>query len=111
MRIVFLAISILLLSYIIKIDILDGTISRAAFSKKIETECENLVTYEILPVQTIEGDTIFSLFSLHPSQIWISLPERLTTFYKENPHLENQTILPGEIVNLPVYMMVDNSCS
>lgn len=110
MRIVILAISILLLSYIIKVDIFDGTISKAAFTK-IETKCENLITYEILPVQTIEGDTVLSLFTLHPSQIWISLPERLTTFYKENPHLEKQTILPGEIVNLPVYMMEDNSCS
>jgi hypothetical protein len=110
MRIVILAISILLLSYIIKIDIFDGTISRAAFSQ-IETECENLVSYEILPVQTIEGDTIFSLFTLHPSQVWVSLPERLASFYKENPHLKKQTILPGEIVNLPVYMMAENSCS
>jgi len=110
MRIIMLAIAILLLSYVIKIDILNGTISRAAFTK-IEQECEKPAEYEIIPVQTIEGDTIFSLFALHPSTVWVSLPERLSAFYLENPHLQLQTFQAGELVNLPVYVNVENSCS
>lgn len=109
MRIILLAIIILLLSYVIKVDILEGTISRAAFTK-LEMECKEINEYEVMPVQVIEGDTIFSLFSLHPSTVWVSLPERLAAFYSENPHLVKQSLQAGEVVNLPIYMNIDNSC-
>ncbi|MFX3674394.1 MAG: hypothetical protein ACE3JQ_08105 [Paenisporosarcina sp.] len=109
MRTIILAITILLLSYVIKVDILNGTISKAAFTK-VEQACENPAEYEIIPVQTIEGDTIFSLFALHPSTVWVSLPERLSAFYVENPHLQLQTFHTGEIVNLPIYVDAENSC-
>lgn len=109
MRVILLALTILLLSYVIKVDILNGTISRAAFTK-IEVECEESNEYEIIPVQVIEGDTIFSLFSLHPSTMWVSLPERIAAFYSENPHLIKQTLQPGEIIKLPIYVDVVNSC-
>lgn len=110
MRIILLALTILLLSYVIKVDILEGTISRAAFTTKSEIECKEVNEYEVIPVQVIEGDTIFSLFALHPSTVWVSLPERLASFYSENPHLVKQTFQAGEIVNLPIYMNIDNSC-
>jgi len=109
MRIILLALTILLLSYVIKVDILEGTISRGAFAK-VEIECKEVNVYEVIPVQVIEGDTIFSLFSLHPSTVWVSLPERLAAFYSENPHLVKQTFQAGEIVNLPIYMNIENSC-
>ena len=109
MRIILLALTILLLSYVIKVDILEGTISRAAFTK-IEIDCKEIKEYEVIPVEVIEGDTIFSLFSLHPSTIWVSLPDRLAAFYSENPHLAKQAFQAGEIVNLPIYMNIDNTC-
>lgn len=110
MRIIGLAVFILIISYIIKIDLLDGTISLAAFSKT-EPECVEQVQYEIFPVQTVEGDTLLSLFGVYPSEVWISFSERLETFYKENPHLRNQNIQPGEFVKIPIYKDTNLSCS
>ena len=110
MRIIGLAVFILIISYIIKIDLLDGTISLAAFSKT-EPECVEQTKYEIFPVQTVEGDTVLSLFGVYPSEVWISFPERLESFYKENPHLRNQLFQSGEIVNVPIYKDPTLSCS
>lgn len=110
MRIVGLAILILLLSYILKVDLLDGTISLAAFTQS-ETECLQEEEYIVFPVQTLEGDTVLSLFSVYPSEVWVSFPERLEAFYKENPHLQNQTLSAGEIVDVPIYKDTQKSCS
>ena len=110
MRIIGLAILILLLSYILKVDLLDGTISLAAFTQS-EPECIQEEEYDVFPVQTLEGDTVLSLFSVYPSEIWISFPERLEAFYIENPHLRNQTIRASEIVDIPIYKDTQNSCS
>jgi len=110
MRIIGLAVFILIISYIIKTDLLDGTISLAAFSQA-EPECVKQQQYEIFPVQTIEGDTLLSLFGVYPSEVWVSFPEKLETFYKENPHLRNQQIQPGEFVKIPIYKDSTLSCS
>lgn len=110
MRIIGLAVLILVCSYIIKMDLLDGTISLAAFSQT-EQECVNENKYEVFPVQTIENDTVLSLFGVYPSEVWVSFPERLEAFYKENPHLRNQQIQAGEFVNVPIYKDTKLSCS
>ena len=110
MRIIGLAILILLLSYILKVDLLDGTISLAAFTHS-EPECLQEEKYIVFPVQTLEGDTVLSLFSVYPSEVWVSFPERLEAFYKENPHLRNQTLRAGEIVDVPIYKDTQKSCS
>jgi hypothetical protein len=110
MRIIGLAVFILIISYIIKIDLLDGTISLAAFSKT-EPECVKQEQYEIFPVQTVKGDTVLSVFGVYPSEVWVSFPERLEAFYQENPHLQNQVFQPGEIVNVPIYKDSTLSCS
>lgn len=110
MRIIGLAVFILIISYIIKTDLLDGTISLAAFSQA-ESECVKQDQYEIFPVQTMEEDTLLSLFGVYPSEVWVSFPERLETFYKENPHLRNQQIQPGEFVKIPIYKDSTLSCS
>lgn len=110
MRILGLAISILLLSYIIKVDLLDGTISLAAFTKT-EPDCVQQEDYDVFPVQALEGDTVLSLFGVYPSEVWVSFPERLEAFYKENPHLRNQALQAGEIINVPIYKDMPISCS
>ena len=110
MRIIGLAILILVLSYIIKEDLLDGTISLAAFSQS-EPVCVEEDAYEIFPAQTVEGDTVLSLFGVFPSEVWVSYPDRLEAFYKENPHLRNQAIQSGEIVKVPIYKDTQLSCS
>lgn len=112
MRIIGLATLILLFAYIIKIDLLDGTISLAAFSQP-ESTCEKIQAnaYEVFPVQTLEGDTILSLFGVYPSEQWVSLTERLEAFYIENPHLRNQALQAGEIVKIPIYKVTKLTCS
>lgn len=110
MRIIGLAILILVLSYIIKVDLLDGTISLASFSQP-ESVCVESNKYEIFHVQTLEGDTVLALFGVYPSEVWVSFPERLEAFYKENPHLRNQLLQPGELVKVPVYKDTKSTCS
>lgn len=110
MRIIGLAILILIISYIIKIDLMDGTISLAAFSKD-EPECVEPEDYDVLPVQVVEGDTLLSLFGVYPSEVWVSFPERLETFYNENPDLRNQTLQTGEFVKVPIFKDAQLSCS
>jgi hypothetical protein len=110
MRIIGLAILILLVSYIIKMDLLDGTIPLAAFAKE-EPICTEDVYYENFPVQTVENDTVFSLFAVYPSEIWVSFPERLEAFYQENPHYRNQTLQPNDTVQIPIFKKMLSACS
>jgi len=110
MRIIGLAVLILILSYIVKVDLLDGTISLAAFSKT-DPICIEETNYEVFPVRTIAGDTVLSLFGVYPSEVWVSFPERLEAFYSENPHLRNQALQSGEIVKVPIYKDPQLSCS
>jgi len=91
-------------------DLLDGTISLAAFSQS-EQECVSEDKYELFPVQTIKGDTVLSLFGVYPSEVWVSFPERLEAFYQENPHLRNQQIQEAEFVKIPIYKDTKLSCS
>lgn len=110
MRIIGLAILILILSYIVKEDLLDGTISLASFSQE-ESVCVKEKEYEVFPVQTVEGDTVLSLFGVYPSEVWVSYPDRLEAFYSENPHLRTQSMKPGENVKVPIYKDTQLSCS
>jgi hypothetical protein len=54
---------------------------------------------------------VLSLFGVYPSEVWVSFPERLEAFYKENPHLRNQIFQPGEFVKVPIYKDSTLSCS
>ena len=110
MRIAGLAVLILILSYIVKVDMLEGTISLAAFTKS-EPACTEEIGYEVFPAQTVAGDTLLSLFSVYPSEVWVSFPDRLEAFYQENPQLRNQPIQAGEYVKIPIYKDTKLSCS
>ncbi len=110
MRIIGLATLILLVSYIIKVDLLDGTISLAAFTQE-EPICTENVYYDIFPVQTVENDTIFSLFAVYPSETWVSFPERLEAFYQENPHYRNQSLQSFDTVQIPIFKKESSACS
>ncbi|WP_075618095.1 hypothetical protein [Paenisporosarcina indica] len=110
MRIIGLAILILILSYIVKEDLLEGTISMASFSEA-EPVCVKEKAYEVFPVQTVEGDTVLSLFGVYPSEVWVSYPDRLEAFYSENPHLRKQALQGGENVKVPIYKDTQLSCS
>ncbi len=103
MKIFVATIIVCLTFYIIKVDLLEGTIP-LAYSETLEEKCvkdPSHITVEILP-----GDTIYSLFALYPTSVGssITFTERLKDFYTLNPHLVNQSFLAGEKVLLPLYV-------
>lgn len=110
MRSILLTCVILLVAYIIKIDLTKGTLSHAALTIS-EQQCVQDHLYETLTVQIHEGDTLQSLFTIHPSPTNISFLERLALFYKVNPHLKRQALIPGDIVKLPIVQNETNYCS
>ncbi|WP_277587210.1 hypothetical protein [Psychrobacillus antarcticus] len=97
---IFVATILLLISfYIIKVDLIEGTIPLAYSSQPVE--CEKNLDY--ITVEVMAGDTLQSLFSLYPTDKVITYTERLTDFYNLNPHFINQTFKVGEKVFLPTY--------
>ena len=110
MRSILLTCVILLVAYIIKIDLTEGTLSHAALTMS-EQQCVDDRLQQYITVQIHEGDTLQSLFTVHPSPIDISFLERLALFYEINPHLKRQALLPGDIVKLPIVENETNLCS
>ena len=97
---IFVATILLLISfYIVKVDLIEGTIPLAYSSQPIE--CERQLDY--ITVEILDGDTLYSLFSLYPSNVAITYTERFTDFYILNPHFINQSFQTGEKVLLPTY--------
>lgn len=84
--------------HIIRFDLENGTIpliTHASSEQICEDETSELV------VTSIDGDTIESLFALYPDAN-MSFIDRLQLFYKLNPHLENQQIIGGLQILLPI---------
>ena len=99
---IFVATILLLISfYIIKVDLIEGTIPLAYSSHTAEVECKRELDY--ITVEIMDGDTLHSLFSLYPSDESITYTERFTDFYSLNPHFINQSFKVGEKVLLPTY--------
>lgn len=99
---IFVATILLLISfYIVKVDLIEGTIPLAYSTQPVE--CEKKLDY--ITVEIVAGDTLHSLFSLYPSTEPITDTERLTDFYNLNPHFINQSFKVGENVLLPVYTL------
>ena len=97
---IFVATILLLISfYIVKVDLIEGTIPLAYSSQPVE--CEKNLDY--ITVEIVDGDTLQSLFSLYPTDKVITYTERLTDFYNFNPHFINQSFKVGEKVFLPTY--------
>ena len=63
-------------------------------------QCEEETSTSI-PVTTVDGDTIETLFALYPDPE-SSFIDRLSAFYSFNPHLQNQQIIGGEKIVLPL---------
>ena len=107
MRILLLAVVLFITIHFIRIDLAEGTIPLASFANQPE-KCEEKETLSI-PVTSIEGDTVESLFALYPDST-ISFVERLTDFYLLNPHLQLQTLKGGEKIFLPLSSMHVDHC-
>jgi hypothetical protein len=103
---------IIVIAFVVKVDLTEGSIPLAALSTK-NTEnslCEKQREPNYITVQTIEGDTIHSLFALHPAKVPMTFPERLQLFYNLNPHLQLQALIPGENIKLPLSFELENKC-
>ncbi|MFF5995354.1 hypothetical protein AAGS61_11505 [Lysinibacillus sp. KU-BSD001] len=84
---------------VIKIDLQEGTLPLAEF---YEGDCVQIVEYETVRVKVTPNDTIHSLFAAVPYEYNISQSERLTLFFRYNPHLEKQSLVAGEEVLIPI---------
>ncbi|MET4560484.1 hypothetical protein [Lysinibacillus parviboronicapiens] len=112
MRALILTAIIIVIAFVVKIDLTEGTLPLAAFYPKDTANalCEDQREPNYLSVQTIQGDTIHSLFALHPAKVPMTFPERLQLFYELNPHLQLQALIPGENIKLPLSFAFENNC-
>ena len=111
MRALLLTAIIVLVAFIVKIDLTEGTLPLASFyPKETEELCEEQREPNYINVQVIQGDTIHSLFAIQPAKIPMTFPERLQLFYQLNPHLQLQALVPGENIKLPLSYELENLC-
>jgi len=103
---------IIIFAFVVKVDLTEGSLHLTAFYPK-DTEnalCEKQREPNYITVQTIPGDTIHSLFALHPAKVPMTFPERLQLFYELNPHLQLQELVSGENIKLPLSFEFENKC-
>lgn len=109
MRYILLTILFFSLAAVIKIDLQEGTLPLAAFYPS--EACTEIEAYEwtSITVRVQQRETIHSLFATTPTAA--TYPERLVQFYKINPHLQQQSLLKGTQVKLPILQKITNSCN
>jgi hypothetical protein len=107
MRILLLAVLIFVTFHFIRLDLVEGTIPLASYVTEPQ-QCEEEKTTTIT-VTTVDGDTIETLFALYPDSE-SSFIDRLSSFYSLNPHLENQQIIGGEKITLPLSNLQAKKC-
>lgn len=100
----------IILGFVIKTDLQEGALPLAAFYKSDEI-CTEQDQIQSVSVRIAEGDTIYSLFAATPSPLPMAFTERLSKFYELNPHLQLQTLVPGELIQLPIYAKTTEICS
>ena len=103
MRFLIFTVVFFLIAAVIKIDLTEGTVPLADFSEeKVAQACEQQIAIKALSVVTTAGDTVQGLLAAYPSEVDISYPEKMAQFYKLNPHLQKQAIVPGELIKIPI---------
>lgn len=111
MRFLLFTVVFFLIAAVIKIDLTEGTVPLAAFDAEEQIQaCEQQISIKELSVSTAPGDTVQSLLAAYPSEVEISYPERMAQFYKLNPHLQKQSMVPGELIKIPIYDKIINEC-
>lgn len=112
MRYIIITAIIFIIAFAVKVDLTEGTLPIADFENpKVAQKCEKEYTFKTIPVITELGDSPQSLFAAYPSELNLPVAERLAKFYQLNPHLQNQSMVPGELIKLPVYVNVYNNCT
>ncbi|MGX9135272.1 hypothetical protein ACWV26_13000 [Rummeliibacillus sp. JY-2-4R] len=110
MRVLVSALIIIICAYFIKVDLIEGTISKAEFYT-VEKQCKKSTDkIQTITVTTATGDTWESLFAMYPAEN-ITFADRLELVYKLNPHLLKQSFKPNEQVVLPFRIKNTNSCT
>lgn len=107
MKILLIAISLFIIIHFIRIDLVQGTIPTAT-SPDIEEQTCDEGTF-IIPITSIEGDTIEAIFALYPDPE-VSFIDRLSEFYDANPHLKLQDIVPNDRILLPISSLQEDMC-
>ena len=100
LRILLLAVAIFITIHFIRVDFIEGTIPTNAEIVE-QDQCKEIEETFSIPVTSIEGDTIESLFALYPDPE-IGFIDRLEKFYILNPHLKLQHIVGGDKILLPI---------
>ncbi|NYF24575.1 hypothetical protein [Sporosarcina sp. JAI121] len=100
MRILLLAVLLFATFHFIRLDLVEGTIPLASFVNEQQQQCEE-EKIKTITVSTVDGDTIETLFALYPDAE-TGFIDRLSSFYSLNPHLQNQQIVGGEKIVLPL---------
>ncbi|KXH87430.1 hypothetical protein [Sporosarcina sp. HYO08] len=108
MRIFILAIVLFILIHFVRMDFAEGTIPLASFTKQ-PIPCNETEEMPSITVTTIPGDTIESLFAMYPDPE-LNFMERLSAFYKLNPHVQNQTIIGGQQLYIPLSRHTTEQC-
>ena len=109
MRFLIASIVLLLIAFVIKVDLQEGTLPLTSFYASSPT-CEEVMQESYVVVKIQQDDTIYSLFSATPSPIKTTFPERLAQFYQLNPHLNLQPLVPGDTVLIPIISNVKENC-
>jgi len=111
MRFLIFTVVFFLIAAVIKIDLTEGTVPLADFDKEqVVQACEQQIAIKTLSVVTTAGDTVQGLLAAYPSEADISYPEKMAQFYKLNPHLQKQAMIPGELIKIPIYDKIENNC-
>ncbi|AMW98803.1 hypothetical protein M2M59_06770 [Rummeliibacillus sp. G93] len=111
MRILVSALIIIICAYFIKVDLIEGTVSKADFYKnQPEPVCTKTDEIQTIKVTVALGDTWESLFALYPAED-MNFADRLELVYKFNPHLLKQSFKENEQVVLPYRIKANNNCT
>ncbi len=109
MRILLLAILLFATIHFVRLDLAEGTIKLASFANE-PPQCDEEFNVKSIPITTVKGDSIETLFALYPIEN-SNFMERLTLFYKLNPHLQNQQLIGGQQIDLPLTLEQIHKCS
>ena len=108
MRILLLAAAIFITIHFIRVDFIEGTIPTNAEIVE-QDQCNEIKETFSIPITSIKGDTIESLFALYPDPE-SSFIDRLEKFYELNPHLKLQGIVSGDKILLPISHLEQKKC-
>lgn len=109
MKTLLIAVLLFITFHFIRIDLLEGTIPLASFAEQ-PNPCEEIEEIGSIPVTTMDGDTIDTLFAMYPIPE-MGFIDRLAYFYQLNPHLQNQEIIGGLQIRLPIAVLQIEECN